>query len=99
MKHQLWKKTQLVHKRFFFNFYLINNFSAIPKPPTDVKATDLKSDSVTISWTPPEQGKDLVGPKALFYNVEILDPNTGVWETVNEAPIRGNSLKGIFILN
>lgn len=70
-------------------------FKGIPKPPSDVKATDLKPDSVTITWTPPEQGKDLVGPKALFYNLEIFNPNTGTWETVNEAPIRGNSLKSI----
>ena len=49
-----------------------------------------------MTWTPPENSKDAVGPKALFYNIEMYDPQTDSWEAVNDSPIRSNSFKGFY---
>ncbi len=61
----------------------------VPSAPTDLKTSGAKSTSVTLDWNPPVQKS---GSKPLFYDVEILKPDSEDWLPVNDVPIRGTSL-------
>ena len=58
---------------------------AVPDPPTGVKVTDSRQDSLQLEWNP-------IPGKFISYCVEMKPSNSDEWVPVNTLPTRDNSM-------
>jgi titin len=61
--------------------------SDAPQAPSNVDIAQQTEDSVKLKWNKP---KDDGGSKITAYQVEMRQPNSDIWDIVNEYPIKGN---------
>lgn len=64
--------------------------SDTPGPPTGVKPIEITKDSVTLTWTEPDEdgGSPITG-----YWVERFDPDQDKWIRCNKIPVKDPTFK------
>ena len=58
------------------------NFVAVPNPPKDVTANVLSHDTISVSWTTPDEWDEIILPNNLDYKVRYSQSDYIEWKEV-----------------